>query len=140
VTDGNLYTSEPATVEIHVGLAPPTPTPTPTPHMAVSDIDAVVTKAAGSWTATATVEVAVLNGGPVIGAVVVGSWTTGSTVYCQTDQTGHCSIISPEYARKVKSAAFMVSDVWMNPWVYEPTRNADPDGDSTGSSIVVARP
>jgi hypothetical protein len=140
VTDSAFVTSAPATVEIHVGPAPPTPTPTPTPHMAVSDIDAVVTKAAGSWTAAATVEVAVLNGGPVIGAVVVGSWTTGSTAYCQTDQSGRCSIASPEYARKAKSATFTISDVWMNPWIYEPSQNADPDGDSTGSSIVVARP
>ena len=147
VTDGNLYASEPATVEIHVGPAPeptpkPTPTPTPTPptRMAVSDIDGAATKSAGTWNATATFAVTTVSGVPVVGAVVAGSWTTGSTAYCQTDQTGHCSITSPEYARKSKSATFTISDVWMNPYEYVPSLNADPDGDSTGSSIVVARP
>jgi subtilisin len=122
----------------------PAPTATPSPSVHVGDLDAASTRLTkGQWTAAVTI--LVHNGAeqPVAGAVVRGTFTQGSwtaAVSCTTAGDGRavCALGSSFPARD-SQAGFRVDSV-VNPSLpYRPAANHDPDGESNGTSITIAK-
>lgn len=130
VNDGTA-TSAPAMVSIQVA-APPT--------LHSGDLDAATTKMKNTWTAAVTIAAHDATHALATGATVRGSWSTGQTGSCTTTATGRCTLTGPQMARKVGSITFTVTTIVATGRSYDPGVNHDPDGDSNGTSIVVARP
>ena len=84
-------------------------------------------------------EVSNADGITVDQAVVSGTWSTGGTGQCTTSVYGRCGIRLSDLPNKVHSVIFTVSDVQRSRGIYDPAANADPDGDSNGTQITVAR-
>jgi hypothetical protein len=59
---------------------------------------------------------------------------------CTTDDRGKCKMTTPKIGAGVTSLTFSVDDVTHTVLDYEAADNADPDGDSGGTTITVARP
>jgi hypothetical protein len=127
--------SDPATVTISVTAAAPS-------SVRVSDLDATrVSGAKGSWTATVTIEVRDDLGALVQGATVTGSFSPagGTGRSCVTSSNGRCAIISTTIPKRTASVTFSVTAVTAA-LPYDAAANGDPDGDSNGTSIVIAKP
>lgn len=114
----------------------------PDPWIYVSDLDASSAKSGRRWRATVTINVVNWNGDPEYLTEIRGTWSGGATGTgsCVTDINGSCQITSNRISRRTSSATFSVSDVIDNTFVYDPSRNTDPDGDSDGTSITVSKP
>jgi serine protease AprX len=120
-----------------VGTAPPPPPP---PQVHVGDIDRASSWVTSTkWKAQATVEVHDGAHAFVPGAVVKGTWTGGRSAQCTTNTNGRC-MMSTQYRKAKTSVTFTVTGVTATGTTYAATANHDPDGDSDGTSIVVARP
>jgi hypothetical protein len=123
---------------------PPTPTPTATsvPSLHVGDLDRATTAGASGWTAKVTIEVHGSSHGLVSGAKVTGSWSGGytGTGSCTTDGTGRCQVATGSISKKVANVMFTVSGVTLAGYVYQSPANHDPDGDSNGATITIAKP
>jgi hypothetical protein len=124
---------------------PPTNTPTPNPSAAVhvSDLDGTGTPVnGGRWNALVTITVVDQNGVPVAGAVVTGSWSNGAngSGNCTTGATGQCTVSKLRNKNNVNSVTFTVTSVSASGYTYNSAANSDPDGDSNGTVIVVAKP
>lgn len=130
VSDGTRL-SAPATVSIDVA---------PAPRVHVADLDRSAVKGSGSWQATATIRIHTAAHALQPGAVVQGVWSSGASGTCTTTSAGSCSIASGPIAQKLKSTRFTVTSVTFGSAAYEAVANHDPDGDSTGTSIDIARP
>jgi len=130
VSDGTVQ-SNLATVSITV---------LPLPRVHVGDLDGSTVKASGYWTATATVRIESSAQIAQPQSVVTGRWSTGATGSCTTAGAGSCPIGSGPIARSVKAVTFTVTSVTSGLAIYDPGANHDPDGDSTGTSITIARP
>lgn len=79
---------------------------------------------------------------PAAGAVVSGTFQQGSTSWkrtCTTDASGRCHVDSGVFPSPMGSASFTVSDVAAGTLVYHPFSNHDPDGDSNGTTINLAK-
>ena len=76
----------------------------------------------------------------VSGATVQGAWSSGGTGRCITSASGRCTLTSPSLTRKTASVTFTVTTVAASGRTYDAGVNHDPDDDSTGTTIVVARP
>ncbi len=115
----------------------------PEPDMHVGDIDASTSSGrGGKWNATVEVTVHADDHGLVVGATVAGSWSAGATGSgsCVTDNSGQCTITRNNIRRTSTSATFTVNSVSHASFVYSSNANHDPDGDSSGTVIVVASP
>lgn len=130
VGDGTA-TSTPATVTIQV-------TPLQTLH--AGDLDGTATKAPRVWTASVTIEAHDATHGLASGATVRGVWSSGGTASCTTGASGRCTVTSTQLTRKIVSLTFTVTTVVGTGLSYDRSLNHDLDGDSTGTSIVIARP
>jgi hypothetical protein len=118
----------------------PSPTPTPAPLLIhISDLDGSTNPARNTWTALVEAEIRNAEGITVDQAVVSGTWSTGGTGQCTTGVYGRCVLRLSDLPNKVHSVIFTVSDVQRSQAIYEPVANSDPDGDSNGTQITVAR-
>ena len=106
----------------------------------VADLDGVGSRVGKSWVAAVTVTV--LSGGqPVAGATVDGTWAGGTgAASCVTDGSGDCTVTSDQLDRHTETLDFTVTNVSAAELTYDPGSNADPDGDSNGTTITVLRP
>lgn len=139
-TDG-AAASNVATVSITITAAPPPPPPTPSLH--VGDLDRASSNAGKSWTARVTIRIDDGAHAALSGAVVSGSWSNGAngSASCTTATNGTCTVQKTKLSRSgVASVTFTVTGVSRSGWTYAPSLNHDPDGESTGTSIVVLRP
>lgn len=105
--------------------------------MHVSDLDAAAVSTGRTWTATVTVTIHDDAGAPVSGATVSGSWKNGTVANCVTSEIGQCSLSTTTTG---KTEIFTVSGVTHATLTYDPAANADPDGDSDGTSITIKKP
>jgi subtilisin len=124
-------------VSITVTAAPP-----PNP-IHVGDLDGTGTASGKNWTARVTIRVDDASEAAVAGAVVSGSWNDGAsgTASCTTTSAGTCTVQKTKLARaSIAQVTFTVTGVTKSGSTYSPAANHDPDGDSTGTSIVVLRP
>jgi hypothetical protein len=78
----------------------------------------------------------------VAGAVVTGAWSNGAsgTASCTTTSSGACTVQVTKILKAVASATFTVTNVTLAGATYTPASNHDPDLDSNGTWITVARP
>jgi Big-like domain-containing protein/subtilase family protein len=127
------------TVSITVAAAPPPPPPNP---IHVGDLDGSGSTQGKTWTAKVTIRVHKANEAAGAGAVVTGAWSNGAsgTSSCTTNTAGTCSVQVTKLAKAIASATFAVTGVTLAGSTYTPAANHDPDGDSTGTSIVVLKP
>lgn len=119
-----------------VTIEPPPPPPEPGFH--VGDLDGIATSLPrGFWNARVTVAVHDESESTVAGIEVTLQLTTGETLTCTTGQDGRCQVTSADVKKNVGSITFTVVTL---SGTYLSDQDHDPDGDSTGSSIVVAKP
>lgn len=112
------------------------------PKVHVGDLDASATwnPARTRWTATVTVEVHNEAHAPESGVKVSFSLGDGTTRSCTTNTSGVCIVNSKFQLSNVSSLTFTVTGLTKSGRVYAPETNHDPDGDSTGTVIIVNRP
>jgi|GEM_PF-705754 len=112
--------------------------------MHVADLDGSgLTVNRTKWKAQIVVTVVDGESNPVPGATVAGSFSGdgfSKNVTGVTDSSGQCTLSSGNINLSVASVTLAVTNVTLTGWTYDPTANADPDGDSDGTSIDVARP
>ena len=123
----------------------PTVTRTPTPTltaMHIGDLDRSSTLQNGGWTANVTITVHDANHNPVANATVSGTWSNGAsgTASCTTASNGRCSVGLSDISKGQGSVTFTVNNIARAASTYTSANNHDPDSDSNGVSIVVARP
>jgi len=126
---------------------PPTSTPTPTPEPSpmiihIGDLDGYSAINGNRWSASVVVTVHDESEQPVAGAVVGGSWSGGykGTVSCVTVADGTCDLSTGYIRRRASNVTFTVTDVSLAAGTYAAGANHDPDGDSSGTYITIARP
>jgi subtilisin family serine protease len=137
VTDSTGGAPLTATANCSVSIAPP---PTPTVH--VGDIDAATSKTRSAWTARITLTAHSGDHTPLSGVKVTGNWSGGysRTASCTTGSTGSCQISTGSISKNAAGVTFTVTAATRSSYVYQSAGNHDPDGDSTGTVITVARP
>jgi hypothetical protein len=120
----------------------PAPTSTPGGTMHVGDLDGSSVSSGNGWNATVTMKIHNQSENPVSGAVISGSWSNGATGSgtCTTNTSGQCSITKTGIRNSSNSVSFTVTNVTQSSLTYQPGSNHDPDGDSNGTTIVVAKP
>ena len=76
------------------------------------------------------------------GATVTGAWGGALTDpgSCTTGSDGKCIISSGAVRKRDSSASFTVNSISASGLSYAVGDNHDPDGDSTGTSISIAKP
>jgi PKD repeat protein len=109
------------------------------PAIHVGDLDGSRTVSKKNWTARATVTVHGASHAPVSGAVVSGSWSTGGSGSCTTGSTGTCTISRNNISGGTVSTTFAVTGVTMPGATYAASANHDPEADSNGTSITIAK-
>ncbi len=131
------------------GRASPTPTPTPTNtpvpqsggSLHVGDLDGS-SSGARTWVATVEVSVHDATHQPVVNVTVRGSWTGGysGNAQCVTTSNGACTLSTGKIKRISTNVTFTVKQLTLSGYTYDPSANHDPDGDSNGTAIKIARP
>lgn len=130
VHDGNSGT---ATGTVNVSVQPAAPT-----SMHVSDLDGTATSInRKKWAAGVTVTVIDSTGDPVPGATVQGIWSNGVSSMANTDSTGNVTVSSGNVDKSSSSVLFEVTSITHASLTYDAISNTDPDGDSSGTAIVV---
>jgi len=125
-----------------VGASPPPPPPPPPPAriVHVGDLDgSAAPSTASRWRASVDITVHDVTDAPLGGVTVRGSWAGGSSASCVTSSAGTCSVTKVFPNRKARTT-FVVTILSLTGYSYDAASNHDPDGDSTGTSIVVLRP
>lgn len=135
-TDGTA-TSALATVTVTVSGTPPA-----TSLLHVGDLDRSSSGNSRRWTAKVTIRVHDGNHALAPGVVVTGAWSAGATgtATCTTGSNGACQVQVSRIPRATLSVTFTVNSVSRSGASYVASANHDPDGDSTGTTIVVNRP
>jgi hypothetical protein len=110
--------------------------------MHVGDLDRSAVKLGTKWNATVTIIIHDAAENPVANATVSGKWTNGAsgTASCVTNASGLCQVTKTGLGGKVTSVKFTITGVTRSGLTYTASANHDPDGDSTGTAIVVSRP
>lgn len=126
-----------ATDSITVSVNNPSP-PSSTVH--IGDLDAsATTQGPKKWKVVVTITVHDATEALVSGATVTGNWSTGGASSCTTGSNGQCTVNQNNIPTSVPSVSFTVTDVTGSS-NYDSGSNHDPDGDSDGTTIIVARP
>lgn len=118
------------------GVTPPPPVGSPGVH--VGDLDASAVNSGSTWTAQVSIHVHDENDNPVSSGIVMGQWDYGAASQC-TINAGQCQVESDPIAKKNGSVSFSVTSVAVSGSDYQPAANHDPDGDSDGTVIQVAK-
>lgn len=107
----------------------------------VGDLDSVSIDNGRTWTPAAAVLVLDNNANPVSGAAVTAVWGGGTVTESTTGIDGLCTLAYPSDLRKnVGSIDCTITDVGYTGLTYDSAANTDPDGDSDGTTITVAKP
>jgi hypothetical protein len=129
---------------VTLDLATPTPVPTATPvpaQLHVGDLDgSSALSGKGGWKATVSLAAHDASHAPLAGVLVSGSFSRGGDASCTTNAAGVCSITSAKVPNNRASITSTVTGGTRTGYTYAAAANHDPDGDSTGTGITVARP
>jgi hypothetical protein len=110
--------------------------------MHVGDLDGIsASQGAKKWKAGITIRIHDGSEAPVPNATVTGSWSGGTsgTGSCTTGTTGTCVVTKSNIPNQNGIVTFTVGNVTHATLTYDKTSNHDPDGDSNGTAITVAR-
>ena len=125
-----------ATATVRVTIVPKT--------LHVGDLDGSSVSTSGRrWRATVRITVVDAAGAAVSGATVTGAWSQGATGSSSavTNASGVATVQMSNLSRlSTPSVRFSVAGIAHPALSYRAARNQDPEGDSNGTSIVVARP
>ncbi len=118
-----------------------TATPAPTAYIHAGNLDATAQRDKGEWSASVTITAHDAAHNPVGGVLVSGNWTAGGagSASCTTGGNGQCSVSLSGLRESDKSVDFTLGSLSKPGMVYQPSANHDPDGDSDGTSITIAR-
>jgi hypothetical protein len=119
-----------------VGASIPPPPPQ-TIH--VGDLDGSSRWVTNGWRASATITVHNQDHAVIPGVTVAGVWTGNTTASCVTNTNGRCTV-GRKFSKTRTSVTFTVTKLKLAGYTYKATDNHDPDGDSTGTAIIVKRP
>ena len=108
--------------------------------MHVGDLDGVWASRKGGSTVAVTVAVHDSAHAPLSGVVVSGTWSDGTTASCTTGASGTCTLPARNVNKRTTSLAFTVTGLTKTGFTHQASANHDPDGDSNGTQITVARP
>jgi PKD repeat protein len=110
--------------------------------MHIGDLDGNSINNGSTWTAEVIITVHDGDHNPVADATVSGSWSGGAsgTASCVTDANGQCTVSVSGIPKRNGTATFTVTDVFHADLSYDSSANHDPDGDSDGTSITIAKP
>ena len=110
--------------------------------MHVADLDGVVNLrgSSGQWAALVTITIADFNGDAVFGATVTGAWgdPAGGTSTGITGTDGRVTL-SSNNMKSGSNVTFTTTDVTHSALTYDSGSNDDPDDDSDGTTITVAK-
>lgn len=111
----------------------------------VGDLDGWSQNDGSSWSATVEVTIHDATHAPLNGATITGTWSVAglNSNTCTSGElggTGTCIMLFPGLKKGTKSVTFTVTSATMSARTYLAGQNHDPDGSSTGTSQVVARP
>jgi hypothetical protein len=111
-------------------------------NMHVGDLNGASNAVRNKWNGTVTITVHDSGHGPVEGATVSGSWSSGATGSgtCVTSADGTCSITKNNLKSNAGSVTFTVSSLSHGSFAYASGDNHDPDGDSNGTEIIIEKP
>ncbi len=121
------------------GVAPPPPPPVGSPGVHVGDLDGSAVNNGSTWMANVEVTVHDETHAAVSGGSVTGQWSNGDPGQCTLSAAGQCQMMSGPIAKKNGAVSFSISNVSVGGSDYLPGENHDPDGDSDGSTITVAK-
>lgn len=104
-----------------------------------ADLDATKSIKGNKWSATITIKVVDANGAAVSGATVSGSWSGAKTgtATCTTSASGSCSVTASSMTGA--SVTFTLTNLAKSGYTYNAAANSDPDGDSNGTAITIAK-
>jgi hypothetical protein len=128
-------------VTVDGSAGPPPPPPPPANSVHIGDLDGSATRQGSTWTASVWVTAHDEAHRVLGGASVSGNWTGGATGTgsCTTDVTGKCNVTKGAIRNKFGKETFTISNVTQGTLTYASGFNHDPDGDSNGTAITVAR-
>jgi hypothetical protein len=129
-------------VKVDGSAGPPPPPPPPPSSLHVGDLDATsASQGARKWKTSVTIRVHDGSHAAVASATVTGSWNSGATGSgsCTTGSNGACAVTKNNIPGQTGSVTFSVTGVTHATLTYDQTANHDPDGDSSGTAITVAR-
>jgi len=114
---------------------------TPLVTIHVGDLDGATTTVRKNWNASVTITVHNASHNPVANITVTGDWSGGTTgtSSCITNASGQCSVTSSNMNSKKTSVTFSATGLAGSGYTYNGA-NHDPDGDSDGTSITIAKP
>jgi subtilisin family serine protease len=135
-------TSTPLPTATSTPLPPATPTAQPSTTLHVGDLDRSAMKSGMKWNATVSIMIHTASEAPLANATVSGRWSNGAsgTASCVTNASGVCQVAKSGLGSSVASVKFSVTNVTRSSFTYTAAANHDPDGDSTGTAIVVFKP
>ena len=107
--------------------------------MHIGDLDGTRSVSKRTWSAKVTITVHDASERIVAGAVVTGAWTPGGSGSCTTGTTGACTITASKIPTNATSVTFNVGGVAKTGVTYDASKNEDPDGLGTRSSITIVR-
>ena len=111
--------------------------------MHVGDLDGSnATAPRNRWAATVTITVHDNSEAPMANVTVDGAWSAGASGggSCVTNAAGQCSVTKNNIKGNSSSATFTVSNLTLGSNSYVSGANHDPDGDSSGTAILVLKP
>jgi hypothetical protein len=99
-------------------------------------------KFGAKWNTTITIYVHRAFERPVADVIVAAQWTDGAigSVSCKTNDRGLCTITKKGLPSNTTSITLTVTKLTKAGYSYSAATNHDPDGDSNGTVIVVAKP
>jgi PKD repeat protein len=107
--------------------------------MHVGDLDGTRSVVKKSWSAKVTVTVHDASHKIVPGAVVSGTWSSGGAGSCTTGTKGTCTLGASGIPLTTTFTTFSVTGIVKSGSTYTAAANHDPELDSTGTSITIAK-
>lgn len=118
----------------NAGGGPPPPPAGPGVH--VGDLDGASVNSGPNWSANVTITLHDETEAPANGRTVYGQWDDGGNAQCVTNN-GQCMVSSNSYPKRTGTIGFTVTNVSGGDYVAG--TNHDPEPDSNGSAITVAK-
>ena len=107
--------------------------------MHIGDLDGTRSVSKRTWSAKVTISVHDAFHKPVSGAVVSGNWSPGGSGSCTTGAKGTCTVSASGIPVSTMSVTFNVGGVAKTGVTYDASKNEDPDGLGTKTSITIGK-
>jgi hypothetical protein len=141
-------TTTPAPSPTNTSPPPPPPTSTPTAtasssnSLHIGDLDGFSNPNSNRWDAHVQITAHTVDEIPIDNATITGTWSGGvsGNGTCITDSLGKCSVSMISIRGNLNSVTFTVTSADHSTLLYDPALNHDPDGDSSGTTITIAKP